>query len=58
MTGEVTPTTVALVISCAVIFVTLPGFADFLAHVSRYRRHIRQYPATKSMRGLIWKRTR
>lgn len=40
------------------VVLTLKAGADFLAHYNRYRHHIRDYPATKSMRGKVWSGTR
>lgn len=42
---------------CAAVAYGLPRMFDLIAHIYRYRRYLRQYPATKDMRGHVWKHT-
>ena len=30
---------------------------DLLGHIHRYRQHLRQYPASRDMRGRVWRHT-
>lgn len=46
------------IVAGAVLLLAIRVGADLLAHVSRYRRYLRQYPATRSQRGNVWRHTR
>lgn len=37
------------------LVLALKAGADLAAHYSRYRKHLRDYPATKRMRGKVWR---
>lgn len=54
MTGE---TVLAWSLAFAVLLYGLRVALDLLAHYGRYRRHLRMYPATRRIRGSVWRST-
>jgi uncharacterized membrane protein SirB2 len=47
-----------IMVTLTVAVVAIRILLDLGAHVSRYRRYTRSYPATRSMRGRVWRSTR
>lgn len=46
------------IVAFSVLMLTARAALDLAAHVARYRRYLRQYPATRSQRGNVWRFTR